>query len=459
MSGIALRMGPLTADGYIIQRSGIRWLKQNGQYCRAGELIAYCNIGLVYSGTRGKEPPPFSDEGREFQVGFATKIGGRLCHSSGTSLGGFLDIHEFYQEWTPDFVLGQIEPDAREMIAPEEDPKILQLFMFAGRRASPLAEVRTGLMCGWHNRSRVWSGEGLEPHGTLLSLGICEQVGVVRGEQSAFLEFLEGICGPAHIVHVPDHLVVPSACLLLEQMKRSAAQFEEIAADIAHSLNGLGTAPMPNDWLFVGSLLASLQQTTLGDGYDLLTRSGLSRTGPADAVLLSINSESSVILRHKRLGYSLTCHDYRFMEAEPAVRSWLRTAFERVKRTPEMIRLDLRDLVNAVREKAETEILIMNGMSTSGHEDVFNYSPFDRPMGDVLKTHYIKEMNLMLQDLSRECDLLIVDTDAIAADLGAEAHLPDGMHQSGPLQAEIRQEIIHLLAARGVPGFAPATVK
>jgi hypothetical protein len=55
--------------------------------------------------------------------------------------------------------------------------------------------------------------------------------------------------------------------------------------------------------------------------------------------------------------------------------------------------------------------------------------------------------------------LLIVDTDAIAADLGAKAHLPDGLHQSGPLQAEIRQEIIHMLAARGVPGFAPTTFK
>jgi hypothetical protein len=292
----------------------------------------------------------------------------------------------------------------------------------------------------------------------LLSLGICEQAGVVRGEQLAFLEFLEGICGPAHLVYVADNLVAPSACLLLEQMKRSPAQFEEIAADIAHSWHGLGTVPTAHDWLFVGNLLAYLQQTPLGEGYDLLTRRGLSRNGPADAVLLSLTSESSLILRHKRLGYSLTCHDYRTYEAGPAVRRWLRTAFEPVKRTPEMIRRDLRDLIQAVRKKAPTEFLIMNAMSTSGHEDVFNYSAFDRPMGDVLKTHWTKEMNLMLHDLSRECDISIVDTDAIAADLGAEAHLPDGLHQSGPMQAETRQEIIHLLAARGVPGFAPASV-
>ncbi len=458
MNTIALRMGPLAANGYRIQRSGIRWLKQHDQYCRPGELIAYCKIGLVYSDTWKLGLPPFSDETHEFQVGFATKLGGQLRHSHDSSLGGFLDYQEHYQEWTPDFVIGEIEPDARDMIRLEEDPQILRLFMFAGRRVTPLAEIRSGLLNGWHNRSRAWSGEGLEPPSTLLSLGICEQAGVVRGEESAFLEFLEGICGPAHLVYVADNLVVPSACMLLEQMKRSPAQYEEIAADIVHNWHGLGVAPTPQDWLFVGSLLAYLQQTPLGEGYDLLTRCGLSRNGPADAVLLSVNSESSHILRHKRLGYSLTCHDWRTYEAGPAVQRWLRTAFEPVKRTPEMIRRDLRELIRAVREKTPAEFLIMNGMSTLGPEDVFNYSAFDRPLGDVLKTHWTKEMNLMLHDLSRECDVSIVDTDAIAADLGAEAHLPDGIHQSGPMQAEIRQEIIHLLAARGVRGFAPASI-
>ena len=97
----------------------------------------------------------------------------------------------------------------------------------------------------------------------------------------------------------------------------------------------------------------------------------------------------------------------------------------------------------------------MNSMSTSGFEDVFNYSLFDRPLGDVLGTYNAKEMNLMLHDLSRECDISIVDADAIAADIGAEAHLPDGVHQSGPLQAEIRKEILHILAERNVPGFRP----
>ena len=41
-----------------------------------------------------------------------------------------------------------------------------------------------------------------------------------------------------------------------------------------------------------------------------------------------------------------------------------------------------------------------------------------------------------------------------AADIGAEAHLPDGVHQSGALQSEIRKEIIRLLSERGFPGFS-----
>jgi hypothetical protein len=109
-----------------------------------------------------------------------------------------------------------------------------------------------------------------------------------------------------------------------------------------------------------------------------------------------------------------------------------------------------------VRKIAPTEFLIMNVMSTSGHEDVYDYSSFDRPIGDTLRMHGMKELNLMLHDLSRECGISIVDTDAIAADLGAEAHLPDGIHQSGPLQAEIRGEIIRLLVARGIRSFAPS---
>jgi hypothetical protein len=435
-----------------VQRSGIRWLKENGHYCHPGELIAHCNIGLALGNGGSNTAPPFKDEMQELQVGFATKIGGRLFQSESSSLGGYLDHLYHYQEWVPQSVIGEIEPEKEDSVGPALEQGALSLFMFAGRRFVPLGEFKSDLMAGWHKRSRAWFAESPAPCGTLLSLGICEQFGVIRGHQRAFIEFLESTPGPVHVVYIPDNPLIPTACLVSQQMARSAAQFEEIAFDIARTWHQVGTAATPDDWLFMGVLLACLEQKPLGDGYDMLSRSGLSRSEAPDAVLLSINSETSTILRHKRLGYWLNCHEWRIAEAGPATRAWLRTAFEPVKRTPEMIRRDLRELIRSV---TTTEFLIMNAMSTSGYEDVFTYSPFERPMGERLKTHHSKEINLMLHDLARECEVAIVDTDAIAADLGAEAHMPDGLHQSGALESETRQEIIRLLAARGVPGFGP----
>jgi hypothetical protein len=451
-----LRIGRLTADGYDIQRSGIRWLKEHGQYCQPGEVIAYCNIGLVQAPGMPKKPQPFSTEMPDLQVAFATKIGGRLAHSSGSSQGGFFDFHEHYHQWRPEFIIGQIQPETKTFTDPADDPQTLRLFVFAGRRTTPLADVRSGLMCGWHSRSRVWSAEGSGPLSTFLSLGICEQDGVIRGDRSAFLEMLGAIAGPVQVVYMPENPLVPSACVLLEQIKRSPAQYSEIVEDLARVWSQLGSEATPQDWLFVGSLLSNLREHPILDEYEVITRFGLKQVRPADAVLLSINSESPIIFRHKRLGYTVNCHQYRISEVGPAVRMWLQTGFDRVRRTPEMIRCDLRDLICTTQERTSTAFLIMNTMSTSGYEDIFNYSVFDSPMGDVLGTYNAKEMNLMLHDLSRECNITIVDVDAIAADIGAEAHLPDGIHQSGPLQSEIRKEIIYLLAKGGVPGFSPA---
>ncbi len=56
----------------------------------------------------------------------------------------------------------------------------------------------------------------------------------------------------------------------------------------------------------------------------------------------------------------------------------------------------------------------------------------------------------MLHDLAEKADIEIVDVDAIAAGLGAAAHLPDGVHQSGLMQDEVRWEILHILEQRGL---------
>jgi hypothetical protein len=84
-------------------------------------------------------------------------------------------------------------------------------------------------------------------------------------------------------------------------------------------------------------------------------------------------------------------------------------------------------------------------MSTSGHEDISNYASFDAPMSGTLSSIAAKEHNLMLHDLAENRDLAIIDVDAIAADLGGAEHLPDGIHQSGLIQAALRVEILHAL--------------
>jgi len=122
--------------------------------------------------------------------------------------------------------------------------------------------------------------------------------------------------------------------------------------------------------------------------------------------------------------------------------------FEPLSRTIDDIQTDLRELRKLLAERGVRHVLIMNALSTSGGESIFTYAPFSQALGDELPSVRAKELNLMLHDLAEETDIAIVDVDSIAAGLGAAAHLPDGVHQSGPMQDEVRGEILHILEQR-----------
>ena len=455
MTLIPLRMGKLSAAGFTIHRSGIRWLCEDGHICRPGEVIAFCNVGVVDE--RGETL--FTEEMRDFQIAFATRVGGQLRKAANISRGGFLDQQPWSGSWMPDAVIGHLECPldnrSSDNAAGEEG---LRLLLLAGRRVTELAEVRSGLFTGWHERSRVW-WEGDGTLGTVLSLGICELSGIIRGERSAFLELFASAPGPAQIVFIPDLAMVPCAAITHEQLGRTPDQFQAIMADFAQSFPSGPVVPSPDDWIFAGCLLSALQKSPLMEHYEILSRTGLRRTGPADAVILSLNAESPIILRHRRLGYGVMIHDFRVAQAGPAVRAWLKTDFEPVKRNPDDIRRDYRELIDAVRARTDMKFLILNTMSTSGLERIYSYAPFDSPMHDTLVRIRSKELNLMLHDLERERDVSIVDQDAIAAEIGAAEHLPDGTHGSGVMQAEVRGEILRILRARGVPGFGPPRLR
>lgn len=131
--------------------------------------------------------------------------------------------------------------------------------------------------------------------------------------------------------------------------------------------------------------------------------------------------------------------------AGPVFRAFLKSEFETVKRSIDDIRKDYERLLDRIHAVTGARVLVINLMSTSGHEDISNYSSFDAPMSSTLSSVASKELNLMLHDVAERRDLSIIDVDAIAADLGGAEHLPDGIHQSGLIQAALRNEILRAM--------------
>ncbi len=456
MTAVPLRLGPLTPPGFILLRSVIRWLREDGAKIRPGEAVAFCNLGLAALTPRGGAPARFEEEWLDVQAVMAPRIGGTLRHAQSRSLGGFFEqLEHFQQQWTPEFEIGSVEPDAGLSLPGPIDEVVL--FLTAARRQADLAEGRHGLLTGWHDRVRAWRAEGDGPLGAVVSLGICEMTGVLRGERLAFLELFEQIAGPAHVIQIADEPLVHCAPIIGELGTRTDAERGAISTDLIDSF--ARARARPAEWVFAGALLRALHRAPLAESYDLLGRRGIRRMGPADAVVLSAAAEAG-LLRHRRLGYAINVNGFRAMRAGPTVTDWLQEAFEPVGRSIDDIKRDYQRLFGAIRATPSgrsKHILIVNLMSTSGDDDVQNYQAFDAPMAETLKSVRARDMNLMLHDLARDDrDIAIVDVDAIAAEMGARRNLPDSVHSSGALQAELRAEILHILCERGMPGFGPA---
>ena len=443
-----MRLGPLGAPGLTTRRSGLRWLVDDGAPVRAGEAIAFCNVGFVGA---GQGAGLFGEETRDLQVALAPAVHGRLKRRDvGSRGGGYLDRLNFF-DWNPDLVVADIEADHP---SDADQARPLRLYLMAGRRATDLAEQRSGLLTGWHSRKRGWVAEGDGELGVLVSAGICEAAGVIQGERGAFLEMLEAISGPAQVVYYSDTPVAPCARILIEQAQRTGDDNRAIGEDLSAALAG---AAEPADWHFAGALLTALQASPIGERHPVMFGGGLTHSGGPHALLVSLLGEPIVILRHRRLGYHLQIHAHRVADAGPMIRSWLRTAFEPVRRSLDDVRADYEQLAGLLRDPArgrpDATLLVLNAMSTSGYEDIQTYAGLDAPLNQHLRSVRDSEANLMLHDLARDCDVAIVDVDRMAADLGGQRHLPDGVHQSGELQAEIRSEILAILRGRRAPGF------
>ena len=437
----ALRSGPLDAEGFAVFRSGIRWLAEEGQSCKPGDLLAYCNVAVAPA--TQQDVVSFREEFRDLQVAFLASASGRL-RKADVSHGGFLDRHPHYPRWQTDFSIGNLELRPGEKpIAPASE--FMRLLFLAGRRVTQLADAPAGLLSGWYDRARMWRGDHSGPFTTVLSLGICEQTGIFRGERDAFLELASLVSPSTHVVWDSDDALVPSARVLLEQFERTPEQMRAIEADAAASLAAASSPPSGEDWIMVGATLAALARSPLEETYDLLTRSGIVRAGRPDVIVLSLNAELAFAFRHRRLGYTLTMHGFRIGELSPALKAWIKSDFDVVTRSVEEVTKDYYTLIDAVRRHHPARFVILNSFSSSIGDAFFSYAGFDVPMSNVVATYRAKELNVMLYDLARDRDVAIVDGDALVAMLGAQYHLPDGVHQSGLVQSHLREQIARLV--------------
>jgi hypothetical protein len=286
-------------------------------------------------------------------------------------------------------------------------------------------------------------------------MGVCELDGVIKGDTFPFSELIDAASGPVQVIYTPDTPLAPTALHIIERIQRTPEAHDEIARDMALTLAAGSRAPTAQDWIFAGAMLDALRDSPVTARYDILTREGLRTSGPPDAIVLSVNAETPVILKHKRLGYGFHAHDYQMQQMGPAMGAWLRSHFEPVRRSPDDIRADYVELIDLVRANAPaTQILICNAMSSHGWEDMPSYDSLDGPLGVSLASARNKDLNLVLHDLARERDIAIVDADAIAAELGGRRCIPDGVHQNGEMQVEIRAEILRILRARKTPSFS-----
>jgi len=446
----------LAPSGLIARRSGFQWLRGDGDLCRPGEVVGFCYLGLLHNAP-GIEAP-FAEEWIDLQVAVAPRVGGRLRHGAAASQGGFLDQLDQFQYWTPEFALGAIEPE------PGLGPPLpgaadeVELLVATGRRRADVAEARAGFLSGWHDRSRAWRLRDGEPFGALLGVGVCEQAGVLRGESNGFLEFFSLFRGSGQAALVPDNPLVPTSRALSEQLARRQADREAIAADMNDWFARGEPRPTPADWIFMGATLNALWRSVLTEPFDVFSRTELRRAKQSDALILSANGEAERLFRHKTLGYHVAVHAWRLARTGLSARAWLDARFEPVRRSIDDVAADYRRLFETVRADPALPqaLLVFNSMSTDGEEDLQRYDFVEGPLSRTLRTSRSKEANLMLGDLAREFGLGVIDLDAIAADVGAQRNLPDGVHGSGLLQSELRVELLRMLGAMGVAGFATA---
>lgn|GEM_PF-755672 len=461
-----LRMPPLSARPFGLLRSGLQCLRRTGDHVGAREPLAVCHLRL--SGSRERHSiVPLAEDQHDLQVVLASPTAGKVEYRTDLSHGGYQDLVGS-TDWDEGTVVGSID-------SPDEPGELVALVL-AGRRGFESGEGRGGLLAGWHERARAfWEGEGSGRFGTVLSLGTCEQTGIFRGDDMAFLSWFARAPGPAQVVAVADERCVHSSAVLLQHIRRTPADALAITDAVqgwfGERLTGLqpgafpafqpeasrghagGRWPEMQDLLFALHLLGHAVGTCpILERSDVLTRRGFVQLEPPDAIALSLGSELAPHFRHRRTGWMIAIHGFRFGPyIGSGILDWLRRDFEPVRRSVSEIERDLAALAEEVRQRTGAALLVQNLVASSALNRVSNYAWLGESFSESLPV-IATEANLMLSDLTRAPNVSVIDSDALAADLGVR-HVPDGAHASRELLEAQRREFHHVLRDREVPGF------
>lgn len=458
-----LRMPRLSASPFGLQRSGLHWLRQGGAVA-AREPLAACYVRLT--GQDAGMPPPLAEEQNDIQVVLAPRAAGTVEFRAGLSQGGYRDLVEG-TGWDEGEIVGSIEGDESGELVP---------LVLAGRRGFENGEGRGSLLAGWHERVRgFWEGEGRGRFGTVLALGTCEQTSLFRGEDMAFLPWFGRAPGPAQVIAVSDERCVHSSAVLLQHIRRTPAEAAAITnavhAWISERMTGLDPASFPafqaaassgtlqGRWPEAQNLLFALQLLAEAVGTspmlqrsELLTRRGVIEQAPPDAIALSLGSEFAPHFRHRRSGWIIAIHGFRFGPfIGPGVADWLRRDFERVPRPVAEVERDLAALSEELTARTGAVLMVQNLVASSAADRISNYAWLGDSFGESLPV-IGAEANLMLTGLTRRRGLSMIDSDALAAELGVK-HCPDRFHASRQLLEAQRSEIHRVLRESRIPGF------
>jgi hypothetical protein len=185
---------------------------------------------------------------------------------------------------------------------------------------------------------------------------------------------------------------------------------------------------------------------------EVITDRGVTEVNPPDAIALTLGSEFSPHFRHRRTGWIIAIHGFRFGAfISPNFAEWLRRDFEQVTRTVADSQRDLAALADEVGARTGAVLLVQNLIASTAADRVSNYAW----LGDAFNESVAvlgNEANLMLSDLTRHHDIAMIDSDALAAELGVR-QVPDRFHASRELVEAQRCEIRRVLREYRIPGF------